>query len=765
MWCCILEQCNLKLSVPADNDSDSVSEYAESDNGFMYSLVDYGIGASHVFGTDQMYVIDHVNQTNVFKDSAVLNNDTVTGMLNQQQFEIVNNATIKKWIFSTKADLNNFISNASDIVLWSGNKVDYLWMNQVSWQSQILYELYFDVLYIDLVVKYEEKIVHIERYANTQTAEPTISNSISTNLNNISIVSENKAKCDVDLSLVVIKEILVNNGTEIGFSFITEPDQQFSTNDDNIHGLYLDTDFKKSHVGTNLSISLADYESLARTELNFTISSDNVIKYADDSNIQVKIYFDNYTNSSVNQTVDWIYSNMLTKIVKTDTDDFPDKIETISFETFDQDKIIGAIPLSSSNSFYQNSTSMEVCFADNDMQFWTSNSFYLFNDIDISYIKPGTVSPNNLNQTYTLNAPISNINVNEATSTRVAIDIITGDMGTNDVYHHQIDRIYLNKSQTSNIKLDQIEFRMNTQVLSQASFAQTVKIGISLTVIDCQDCKSDLIYCDNVNKWPAFEREEKLTSKVFWDWQDENHNTWEAPFSDMNVIQQMNDTYMIIYDVLRSGLIVDTNTYLTIEQNLHIIEAVPSHIYHYSESEMNQTITLNFANNAGLDSSSLKLAVVNNTSSSTTEYQFSMINSTSLSFDMLLSHSEYNISVYLYTKDKNNIVVDISNSITIKILDFEVTSFSPVLSHVNGGGRLSITTSGGLDSIGSIKCNFDNAVYITGTVLNSTYMNWYIPRWPKANTLAINFEPIDPSVVLLGDSFSFRYCKFQRCRN
>ena len=163
---------------------------------------------------------------------------------------------------------------------------------------------------------------------------------------------------------------------------------------------------------------------------------------------------------------------------------------------------------------------------------------------------------------------------------------------------------------------------------------------------------------------------------MFWDWQDENHNAWEAPFSDMNVIQQMNDTYMIIYDVSRSGLIVDTNTYLTIEQNLHIIEVVPSHIYHYSESEMNQTITLNFANNAGLDSS-LKLAVVNNTSSSTTEYQFSIINSTSLSFDMLLSHWEYNISVYLYTKDKNNIMVDISNSITIKILDFEIASFSP----------------------------------------------------------------------------------------
>ena len=88
------------------------------------------------------------------------------------------------------------------------------------------------------------------------------------------------------------------------------------------------------------------------------------------------------------------------------------------------------------------------------MQFWTSNSFYLFNDIDISYIKPGTVSPSNLNQTYTLNAPISNINVNEATSTRVAIDIITQDMSTNDVYHHQIDRTCLNKSQTSNIKLD-----------------------------------------------------------------------------------------------------------------------------------------------------------------------------------------------------------------------------------------------------------------------------------------------------------------------
>ena len=110
-------------------------------------------------------------------------------------------------------------------------------------------------------------------------------------------------------------------------------------------------------------------------------------------------------------------------------------------------------------------------------------------------------------------------------------------------------------------------------------------------------------------------------------------------------------------------------------------------------------------------------------------------------------------------------MVDISNSITIKILGFEITSFSPVLSHVNGGGRLSIITNGGLDFIGSIKYYFNNAVYITGTVLNSTYLNWYIPRWPKANTPIINFEPLDTSVVLLGDMFSKRYCKFQRCRN
>ena len=126
----------------------------------------------------------------------------------------------------------------------------------------------------------------------------------------------------------------MNNGSEIGFSFMTEPDQQFSTNADNIHGLYLDTDFKNSHVKTNLSTNLADYESLVRIELNFAISSDNVIKYADDSNIQVKIYFDNYTNSSLNKTVDWIYSNMLTKIAKIDADDIPDKVETINFETF-----------------------------------------------------------------------------------------------------------------------------------------------------------------------------------------------------------------------------------------------------------------------------------------------------------------------------------------------------------------------------------------------------------------------------------------------
>ena len=90
---------------------------------------------------------------------------------------------------------------------------------------------------------------------------------------------------------------------------------------------------------------------------------------------------------------------------------------------------------------------------------------------------------------------------------------------------------------------------MNIQVLFKASFAQIFKIGISLTVIYCQDCKSDLVYGNNVNKWDTSEGKETFTSKVFWDWQDENYNTWEVPFSNMNVIQQTNDTYMIVYDV------------------------------------------------------------------------------------------------------------------------------------------------------------------------------------------------------------------------
>ena len=76
----------LKTSATAYNNSDSengVGSVHSTNDRFVQSLVDYKIGVRHVFGTDQMYAIDYVNQTNVLKDSAVLDNDTFTGMFNQ----------------------------------------------------------------------------------------------------------------------------------------------------------------------------------------------------------------------------------------------------------------------------------------------------------------------------------------------------------------------------------------------------------------------------------------------------------------------------------------------------------------------------------------------------------------------------------------------------------------------------------------------------------------------------------------------------------
>ena len=51
---------------------------------------------------------------------------------------------------------------------------------------------------------------------------------------------------------------------------------------------------------------------------------------------------------------------MLTKVVKKDTNEFPERVESLSFGAMEQSKIVGTIPLSSSNSFYQNSTSLGI---------------------------------------------------------------------------------------------------------------------------------------------------------------------------------------------------------------------------------------------------------------------------------------------------------------------------------------------------------------------------------------------------------------------
>ena len=184
---------------------------------------------------------------------------------------------------------------------------------------------------MDLVVEYEQRYVHLERYQNvfsssTQSNNQLSNNGLYTSLTDVKTISEDKSKCDIDLSIVKIQEKLSNNGTEIGFSFTVQSNQHSSTENNEIYGLVLDMNFKilpdrniinltdstiyasqtfnSNNAGTGSFISQEEYDNLTAIELDFEISPDNIVKYAEDSYVQVEMYFENDTNSGIGHTVD-----------------------------------------------------------------------------------------------------------------------------------------------------------------------------------------------------------------------------------------------------------------------------------------------------------------------------------------------------------------------------------------------------------------------------------------------------------------------------